>query len=131
MRWKAIQLGAQNWVRFLLGGIVNAALSYSVYLVLNLFLGYQWAYLAAYACGMVFSYCFNAAFVFEARLSWRGLFSYPAVYLIQYGASALLLGWLVESGVCSEAIAPLPIVILTLPLTFIMSKVVIRWSESP
>lgn len=118
----------QRWLRFLLGGGINTAFTYGVYLALNLVMGYQSAYLIAYSMGVVFSYWFNAVMVFRVPLSWKGCFSYPLVYIIQYGTSALLLGALVEVGSVSETLAPFVITIGMVPLTYVLSKLVLRVS---
>lgn len=120
---------AQRWLRFLLGGGVNTAFTYGIYLALNLVMNYQWAYLFAYIIGVVFAYCFNAVLVFRVPLSWKGFFSYPLVYVIQYGASALLLGALVEFANMSEKFVPLLVSVCMVPLTYTISKLILAWSN--
>lgn len=123
---------AQRWLRFVVGGGINTGFTYLAYLGLNTLLPYQVAYLIAYAVGIVFSYGFNARVVFHVPLSWRGLFSYPIVYVVQYGLSALLLGGLVEHLHIAESLAPLVITIALIPLTFVLSKLVLeRRSRKP
>lgn len=121
---------AQRWLRYLLGGGVNTVITYGIYLALNLVLGYQWAYLFAYALGVVFSYCFNAVLVFRVPLSWKGFFSYPLVYVIQYGSSALLLGVLVEFANMSEKFVPLLVSVCMVPLSYTISKLILVWSNN-
>lgn len=115
----------RQWLRFLIGGGINTAATYAVYLLLHAVLAYQVAYLLAYAAGIVFSYWFNARVVFRTALSWKGLAAYPLVYLVQYAASALLLGALVESADISKQFAPLIVTALMMPLTYLMSKIVL------
>ena len=122
-------LRSRRWLRFVTGGGINAAITYTAYLVLNMALNYQWSYLIAYIIGIIFSYGFNSLIVFKVPLSWRGLLAYPIVYVVQYGASALMLGLLVESKVLSETLAPLLVVVITIPLTYVMSKLVIHRSQ--
>jgi len=122
---------AQRWLRFILGGGANTAFTYGAYLAMNLVLEYQVAYLIAYAMGVVFAYWFNAVVVFRLPLTWKGFFSYPLVYVIQYGASALLLGVLVEVAGVSEILAPLAVTIGMVPLTYVMSKRVLGWTNRP
>ena len=116
---------AARWLRFVLGGAANTILSYAVYFALRQALGYQRAWLAAYAAGIAFAYWFNATRVFRVALSWRGLLSYPLVYLVQYALSALLLRLLVERWGAATAWAPLPLALLTLPLSFAMSRLLL------
>lgn len=127
MTWDATNPRVQRWLRFLVGGGINTAFTYGVYLTLNLVMGYQSAYLMAYSMGVVFAYWFNAVLVFRVPLSWKGFFSYPLVYLIQYGVSALLLGVLVEFGSVSTTLAPLAITIGMVPLTYVMSKLMLAY----
>ena len=122
-------LRSHRWFRFIIGGGINTSVTYAVYLTLNMGFNYQWSYFIAYICGIIFSYWFNALFVFKAPLSWKGLLAYPVVYVVQYGVSALLLGFLVESAVLSETLAPLLVVVITVPLTYVMSKLVIHTTQ--
>lgn len=115
-----------GWMLFVLGGGLNTGLSYAIYLALERVLPYQAAYGLAYAAGIVVSYGFNARFVFSVPLSWRGLFAYPVVYLVQYLASAGLLGMLVTGLGISRALAPLVVSAVMLPLTFVLSRWVLR-----
>jgi putative flippase GtrA len=112
-----------------LGGAVNTAFSYAVYLALNNVLSYQISYFIAYALGVAFAYWFNAVFVFQVTLSWKGLFSYPIVYLIQYLTSAFLLAIIVEILGILESLAPLLVAIIMVPVTYVMSKLVLRWTS--
>lgn len=116
---------SRRWLKFLAGGALNTAISYAVYLALRLFMDYQLAYLAAYITGILFSYYYNARFVFHAPLSYRGLVSYPVVYIVQYAASALLLRCLVEYLHVSSTFAPLIVTIAMVPATYAMSKFIL------
>lgn len=121
---------AARWLRFVAGGVANTAFSYCVYLLLQLAIPYQWAYLAAYAAGIVFAYWFNARHVFRVPLSWQGLFAYPLVYVVQYAVSALLLHALVERLGAAPAWAPLPVTVAMLPLTYAMNRLVLTFKRS-
>lgn len=120
------RLFERSGVLFLVGGVVNTAFSYGIYLLLNLFFGYHFAYFIAYVLGIAFSYWLNAKFVFRVVLSWRGFFAYPLVYVVQYAASAALLAGLVEHRVIGESLAPLLVTALTVPLTYLLSRYVLR-----
>jgi putative flippase GtrA len=122
---------AQRWLRFVLGGVVNTAFTYGIYLALNLAIDYQWAYFIAYILGIAFAYWFNARMVFRVPLSWKGLLAYPLVYVIQYGVSAIALGILVELLGVAQALAPLVVTAAMLPVTYIMSKLIIKLTHTP
>ncbi|MDF3054220.1 MAG: GtrA family protein [Gammaproteobacteria bacterium] len=116
----------KRWLHFLIGGAINTGFTYAIYLALHTVLAYQLAYFFAYILGIVFAYWFNATLVFKVRLSWKGLFTYPIVYFVQYITSACLLGSLVEIAGITESLAPLAVSIIMLPITYMMSKFLLR-----
>ena len=119
----------KRWLLFLIGGGTNTVITYGIYLALNQVLSYQWAYLLAYVLGVVLSYWINAVLVFKVPLSWKGLFAFPLVYVIQYVLSAVLLGVFVEAAIASVNIAPLLVIVITLPVTYAVSRSVLAWSN--
>jgi len=123
-------LKIKQWIRFLVGGGINTAFTYGIYLILMLFVHYQIAYLIAYIVGVVFAYWFNAVIVFKVSLSWKGLFSYPIIYIIQYTISAFLLKIFVETLQIDKIFAPLMIIIIMIPLTYVLNKYVLLISSS-
>lgn len=120
----------QQWLRFILGGIANTAITYGIYRFFANFVDYQWAYLISYAVGIVFSYGFNALTVFRVQLSWKGLLVYPLVYVIQYVVSAFALRILVGKLYISMELAPLIVIVAMLPVTFIMSRLIIKLTHN-
>jgi putative flippase GtrA len=112
----------RRWFRFLAGGGLNTIVTYALYLGINQILSYQISYLIAYVTGIVFSYCLNAIFVFRVQLSWKGLFTFPLVYIFQYVASAILLGAMVEFGSINAKIAPLFVPVIMIPVTYSLVK---------
>jgi putative flippase GtrA len=125
------QLGerGRRWLLFLVGGGLNTALTWGVYLLLERVMPYQAAYLVAYVLGIAFSYVFNAKFVFHAPLSWRAAMTYPSVYVVQYVAAALLLRVVVEYLGLPKTYAPLIVTIVMIPATYVMSKLVLGWTR--
>lgn len=116
---------ARRWLYFIIGGGINTGFTYLIYLGLNAFLTYQLAYLIAYIVGVVFAYWFNASLVFHVPLSWKGLVSYPVVYVAQYLVSALFLGGLVEFFQINELISPLVVAGAMIPVSYALSKFVL------
>jgi putative flippase GtrA len=117
-----------RWSRFLLGGVLNTGVTYAIYLLLSRPLGYQVAFFVGYIAGIIFSYVFNAKVVFRSALSWRRMMAYPLVYVVQYAASAVMLGVFVELLNLSKLFAPLLVAVATLPLTYLLSRLVITKS---
>jgi Predicted membrane protein len=114
------------FTRFLISGGINTALTYLIYLALVPFMAYTLAYSASYVAGIVIAYVINTRFVFQARMQARSALLYPLVYVAQYAAGVVLLALLVEALGVDERIAPAAVIVLTIPLTFILSRVIIR-----
>jgi len=112
----------RRWLRFAVGGAVNTAASYGIYLLLHLVLPYQAAYLLAYAAGVLFAYWFNSVFVFHTPLAWRTLLTYPLVYAVQYLLSAALLAGAVEVLRLSPTLAPLLVAACMVPSSYLINK---------
>lgn len=115
-----------NLIRFMAGGVVNTSFTYCVYLCLVNVFEYQIAYALSFLGGILFSYWFNAVVVFKVSLSWKGLFSFPVVYLAQYFLSAGLLSFFVLHLGFSPSTAPLAIIVFTIPVTFVLSRWILR-----
>ena len=126
MKHEEIKRRIRRWLLFFLGGGINTAFTYGIYLAFNRIMGYQWAYLSAYALGISFAYWFNAAIVFKSALSWKIFFSYPLVYVIQYSISALLFSLLVEVAEITKTLAPLIVTVGLIPLTYLLNKRILR-----
>jgi putative flippase GtrA len=111
------------------GGVLNTALTYAIYLVLSHFIDYQIAFAVGYAAGISFSYFFNARMVFGAAASIKTAATYPLVYLVQYIASAAALAVLVGAFQVSKALAPICVTVVMIPLTYLMSKAVLGMDQ--
>lgn len=116
----------RRWLSFLVGGGLNTGLTYCLYLFLSYLIDYQVAYAIAYAAGIIFAYFFNSKVVFKVEQSWLGMLIYPTIYLVQYILGALLLGLLVEYLHLHKAIAPILVIVLLLPSSYLLNKVVLK-----
>jgi len=115
-----------RWLRFIVGGAVNTALTYALYLGLATFLPYQVAYLIAYVAGIGIAYLINSKLVFGTPLSLKRASVYPLVYLVQYVIAAGLLAVLVEFAGLSEKIAPLVVIVAMIPVSYGLNWLALR-----
>ncbi len=113
----------RQFARFLLGGLGNTAATYCVYLVLARWINYQLAYGLAFLAGIGISYFLNVVFVFKVSVSPKAFLTYPLVYGLQYLFSAFLLKILVEHLEMSKSVAPLLVIAVSVPLTFMIVRV--------
>jgi putative flippase GtrA len=111
--------------RFMLVGGFNTLATYLIYVGLVLFLAYPIAYTATWVLGVFLSYYLNARFVFRTKLSLAAALQYPLVYVAQYFIGLTLLYVLVELAHISKFVAPIIIVFVSVPLTYVLSRRVI------
>ncbi|WP_440225594.1 GtrA family protein [Dokdonella sp. MW10] len=111
-------------LRFLVGGALNTGFTYLVYLLLLMAVRYEVAYVIAYLVGIVTSYLVNALLVFRQPLDRKAALAFPLVYVVQILLGTVLLRVLVEHGI-DEKVAPLIVIAATIPLTFLMTRLVL------
>lgn len=115
---------------FVFFGGVNTVLTYGIYVLLVLFVAYPTAYTLAYPPGILISYYLNTRFVFREKLSVSKALRYPLVYLAQYLLGLGLLYLLVEIAHLSKFVAPILIVAISVPCTYVLSRYVIKKGSS-
>lgn len=112
--------------RFLLAGTATTVFSYAVYLVLLIVLPYMIAYVISYAAGIVFSYFINTYFVFRQQFSWKSLFQFPLVYIAQLIINLFVLWLAVDRFDMKRELAPLIAIVISIPVTYLMSRAIIK-----
>lgn len=130
-RVSAVFGAAQRLIRresflFLVVGGINTLLNYVFYLVCLLFFSYTVSFTISYVTGLVMAYCLNSLFVFKERMRLSSFLRYPIVYVVQYLIGITLLYLIVEILHISPLVAPWIIIIVTIPVTFRLSRYIIR-----
>jgi putative flippase GtrA len=110
----------------LLVGVANTVFGYVVYATLLTFMGYKPAYTASFVLSVLFSYWLNSRFVFGVSLSIKGLLRFPIVYLVQYLLGIVLMFVMVEKVGVSAYFSPLIVIVATIPVTFVLSRTLLR-----
>lgn len=113
------------------GGGFNTAFTYGLYLLLDLFFSYRFAFTASYIIGIVFAYFFNALVVFKSGLSIKKFLQFPLVYLVQYLLSIGLLEVLVQALDVSTTLAPIFVLVLVTPVTYLLSRWILKGKSAP
>lgn len=111
---------------FLVVGGLNSLLTYAFYVLLLFFFKYSIAYTLSYISGIFISYYLNSEFVFREKPRLSKAMQYPVVYLGQYLAGIILLYLIIELAHISSLIAPILVVALTFPLTYSLSRSLIK-----
>lgn len=112
------------FARFIISGAINTGITYLLYLGFLQIAGYSIAYTAAFVLGVFISYGLNALFVFRAKMAIRSMIRFPAVYLAQYVLGLVLMAALIEFVGVAAWIAPMFVILVTVPLTFILARTI-------
>lgn len=112
----------RDFARFLVSGGFNTALTYGVYLLLLNVVPYKISYTIAYISGILLAYILNRFFVFKSHNGIKSILLFPLIYLAQYVVSLLILWVWVEQLGFDDRLAPLVAIAITVPMTFILSK---------
>ena len=128
-----------EFIRFLLTGGLNTAVSWTIYLLLNLFLPYAVAYSIAYIFGMVFTYYLNTRWVFKVPMKWSTFMQFPVIFVIRYCLDLTVLYLLVSHLpvptafspavnrlLHPETYGPLLTIVITMPIGFLLSRLVLK-----
>jgi putative flippase GtrA len=120
-----------KFFRFLLTGGFNTALTYALYLVLLDFFAYTTSYSISYICGLLLAFLLSRYVVFKEHQGLKSVVLFPLIYLAQYLFGLLVVWFWVRVLFLPEFLAPLAAIILSLPLTYSLSKLVfIRMKKS-
>lgn len=121
----------QEIPRFVIAGILNTGSTYLIYRLIMLATPYATAYTLAYLAGIGISYLLNTYYVFRTSPSKRAAAQYPFVYVIQYLVGLGALHLLVRYAGVDARIAPLLTLLVTVPMSYVLSRRVIRGKSSP
>ena len=111
-------------LRFIAFGGLNTLVTYSLYCALVTFVSPQVAYAIVFLLGIGLAFVLNSRFVFGARLRVGSAAIYPLVYVVQYGANALLIDAFIAMGVGPRTALAISLVIVT-PLSFALNRAVL------
>jgi len=100
-------------------------MTFLLFEALRRYMPYLTAYSISYVTGVAISYLLNAKFVFERRTSVIGAVLFPLVYAVQYGLGLSLMWLFVDRAGLSPTTALLAVTIVSVPLTFFLSRLVL------
>lgn len=115
-----------EFARYLIMGTVNTIVAYAIYLFLLQWMRYEFAYTIGYTVGVLLAYGLSTAFVFRTPMRKRSAMRFPIVYVAQFLVSLVLLRLAVEVIHLPQWMALGFAVILTIPVTFLLSRWVLR-----
>ena len=108
-------------LRFLVSGGINTMTTYGVFLILLRFVPHYMSYSISFIIGIGISYLLNRYFVFASPGRKRALL-YPAIYLMQYLFGLLIVFLWIDLLQFNINLVLLASLIVTIPITFILTK---------
>lgn len=111
-------------MRFGAVGVINTAIYFSCYLLLRMALPYVVAHICAIAIAMICSYFLNCFITFRAPPQWRTFLLFPLSNVANFVSITIGLPVAVEWFKIDERLAPLPVALAALPITYLVAHTV-------
>ncbi|MBL7564766.1 GtrA family protein [Staphylococcus saccharolyticus] len=111
-------------IKFVIVGVINTLNYYIVYLFLLKLLNvnYLVSHIAGFIVSFIISYYLNCYFVYKVKPTLKKFLSFPLTQVINMGIQTVLLYVFVKWFHVSSEIAPFAGLVITIPITFILSK---------
>lgn len=118
----------REFITFAIVGVINTATYYSFYLVglKALGLAYMIAHFSAVILSMVISFFLNSYITYKVKPTWKKFLMYPITQLVNIVVTAILLYILVDGLHVNSTIAPIGALIITVPVTFVVTGKVLK-----
>ncbi|MBS3618198.1 flippase GtxA [Staphylococcus aureus] len=118
-------------LKFIIVGGINTLNYYVVYLLLLklLHIEYMISHITGFIVAFVISYYLNCYFVYRVKPTWRKFISFPITQIVNISLQTVLLYVFVSWLNLPTEIAPFAGLIITIPITFILSKWILKDSN--
>ena len=118
-------------LKFIIVGGINTLNYYVVYLLLLklLHIEYMISHITGFLVAVVISYYLNCYFVYRVKPTWRKFISFPITQIVNVSLQTVLLYVFVSWLNLPAEIAPFAVLIITIPITFILSKWILKDSN--
>ncbi|HCY9904252.1 TPA: flippase GtxA [Staphylococcus aureus] len=118
-------------LKFIIVGGINTLNYYVVYLLLLklLHIEYMISHITGFIVAFVISYYLNCYFVYRVKPTWRKFISFPITQIVNVSLQTVLLYVFVSWLNLPAEIAPFAGLIITILITFILSKWILKDSN--
>lgn len=117
-------------VLFAIIGFVNTTTYYTLYLLIHLFARYLVAHVCAFVLAMISSYFLNTYFTFRTRPTVRTFLLFPLSNLANFVVTTLGLRILVGHVGMNATIAPVPVAVISIPITYLLAHYIMLGRKS-
>ncbi|HCX2713951.1 TPA: flippase GtxA [Staphylococcus aureus] len=118
-------------LKFIIVGGINTLNYYVVYLLLLklLHIEYMISHITGFLVAFVISYYLNCYFVYRVKPTWRKFISFPITQIVNVSLQTVLLYGFVSWLNLPAEIAPFAGLVITIPITFVLSKWILKDSN--
>ncbi|HCY6544551.1 TPA: flippase GtxA [Staphylococcus aureus] len=118
-------------LKFIIVGGINTLNYYAVYLLLLklLHIEYMISHITGFLVAFVISYYLNCYFVYRVKPTWRKFISFPITQIVNVSLQTVLLYVFVSWLNLPAEIAPFAGLVITIPITFVLSKWILKDSN--
>ncbi len=118
-------------LKFIIIGGINTLNYYVVYLLLLklLHIEYMISHITGFLVAFVISYYLNCYFVYRVKPTWRKFISFPITQIVNVSLQTVLLYVFVSWLNLPAEIAPFAGLVITIPITFVLSKWILKDSN--
>ncbi|HDD7511890.1 TPA: flippase GtxA [Staphylococcus aureus] len=118
-------------LKFIIVGGINTLNYYVVYLLLLklLHIEYMISHITGFLVVFVISYYLNCYFVYRVKPTWRKFISFPITQIVNVSLQTVLLYVFVSWLNLPAEIAPFAGLVITIPITFVLSKWILKDSN--
>ncbi|HDA1738346.1 TPA: flippase GtxA [Staphylococcus aureus] len=118
-------------LKFIIVGGINTLNYYVVYLLLLklLHIEYMISHITGFLVAFVISYYLNCYFVYRIKPTWRKFISFPITQIVNVSLQTVLLYVFVSWLNLPAEIAPFAGLVITIPITFVLSKWILKDSN--
>ncbi|HDI0269467.1 TPA: flippase GtxA [Staphylococcus aureus] len=118
-------------LKFIIVGGINTLNYYVVYLLLLklLHIEYMISHITGFLVAFIISYYLNCYFVYRVKPTWRKFISFPITQIVNVSLQTVLLYVFVSWLNLPAEIAPFAGLVITIPITFVLSKWILKDSN--
>ena len=112
-----------EFIRFAIVGVLATAIHYGVYRLLDLIIPANPAYAAGYVVSFFFNFFMTAHFTFKKKATVKKGVGFGLSHLVNFTLHMLLLNLFLFLGL-SDAMAPIPVYCICIPINFLLVRLV-------
>lgn len=113
-------------IRFVIVGVLNTEIYYISFLFLNNILLYIWAHIISFLISALISFFLTTMYTFNAKPTLINLIKFPLTFLPNLLLSTIGTTIIVNMGLIEEKYASLIVMILIIPITYLVGKLLYK-----